>query len=645
MIRLRSLVLYRNRPALVTGIDADRFIITTLDGDEKKVRAKDVALVHEGPLQSFASATTDIDPAPLAEAISLLESEYPEGLDLISWKELASLAWGADNPDHILAAWRLLQNVPEVEIVDAGIRIRSTEEISRIREKADRKRAAAEAREEFIKAFKAALRARESVPIREVQTFQPFLDELSRYVRGQIADCQLARDLGLKVLPGAVHQALLQTGLWDITTNPWPERNGCMLSIPAIEGPLAERPDLGIQRVDLTHLDAYAIDNAWSHDPDDAVSIEGTRIWVHIADPAAFIAPDSPLDRQAMERGSTLYLPEGTIPMLPAPVVDNLGLGLREITPALSFGMEIDESGRIIQFTVAPSRIAVRRLSYEEADRLLDAGDALMTALAHAAANRAAFRRRNGAVDIDLPETAIRVENGIIRFLQVPPTRSARIVQEMMILAGEACARWAFEQGIPFPFTSQDPPVSAEQAGCGMGPSESPAENFCRRRVMRASLVSSTCSAHAGLGLSFYSQVTSPLRRYQDLLAHYQIHAILVRERLHSTVQRNHEMAGLLSQDAVAERLYQANLAAARNRQAERDSRAHWTMVFLSTHRDWSGQAIVLDVGADSAQLLIPEFGYECSVRTSRRLMPDQWVRLVVRSVSVPDLNAVFEIT
>ena len=69
--------------------------------------------------------------------------------------------------------------------------------------------------------------------------------------------------------------------------------------------------------MDLTHLPAFAIDNAWTTDPDDALSLEGTnRLWVHVADVAALVLPDTPTDIEARNRVASLYLPEMTVPML-----------------------------------------------------------------------------------------------------------------------------------------------------------------------------------------------------------------------------------------------------------------------------------------------------------------------------------------
>lgn len=640
MLPINSLVMYKGRPAIVVAADLDRISIRTIDAEEKRVRPKDVAMAHTGPISRFPENRA---PDEVMEALELLQTEHPEGIPLISWKDFAELAWSDPKPEHIVIAWHELSNNPAVETLDEGIRIRSEEEQHKIRDKQQKKKEAAEAKAAFLVAFRAAWKKKDSSPIEGNSTFQPFLDELSRYARGLADDSPIARELGIKLAPQAVHEALLSSGYWNLAVNPWPERNGCIMSEPEAPLALEERKELAIDRLDLRALPSYAIDNAWSKDPDDAISVEGENVWIHVADPASIVGPFSRLDAEAMERGSTLYLPEKIIPMLPDALVQKMGLGLSAESKALSFRITLRGDGKIADISILPSMVAVQRLTYEQADAMLEDNPVLQK-LSKIASVRAELRRRQNAVDIDFPEVAVHVVDGLPTFLPVPQTRSARIVQELMILAGEAAARWAFEKGIPFPFATQDPPVSENLAGCGAGPSSSLAENFMRRRSMRAALVSSTCSAHAGLGLSFYSQVTSPLRRYQDLLAHYQIHAVLAAANKLDRNNAPSEPDLLISADTMNERLFRYSDQAAKNRQAERDSRAHWTLVYLSMNPDWRGEGIVLDASAETGQIFIPQFGYEFQTRIPRGIHVDSRVSLALRRVSVPDLFASFDI-
>ena len=126
----------------------------------------------------------------------------------------------------------------------------------------------------------------------------------------------------------------------SVTDNPWPHRSG--LSLDEVQLGVPDLPDE--QRLDLTGLESWAIDDEGNQDPDDAISLDGDYLWVHVADVAALVRPDGHIDQAARERGSNLYLPEGVHNMLPATITEQLGLGLAEHSPALSIGFRFDGS-------------------------------------------------------------------------------------------------------------------------------------------------------------------------------------------------------------------------------------------------------------------------------------------------------------
>ena len=319
--------------------------------------------------------------------------------------------------------------------------------------------------------------------------------------------------------------------------------------------------------------------------------------------------------------------------MLPLGAVDKLGLGLAEESPALSFGMRMDAEGAIIDTIVASSLVHVERLSYEEADELLGRGDETLKALKVAADLRHSRRLANGAVDIDLPEVSMTVVDDLPRFVPIAPTISSAIVREMMLLAGEAAARWAWERKLPFVYSSQEAPQIPDELprfdeGQGLL-----SVQYRRRRGMKAGSFGPEHLAHRGLGLSFYSQVTSPLRRYQDLLAHHQIKAALA-----GTPEK------ALSEDELGRRCLLAGRGAASTRQAERDSRLHWTICYFTAKPDWQGQAVVLEVRGQDAWVVVPELGLECSIRAGLRLEEDAKVELAVSRLDLPSLALGLEI-
>jgi exoribonuclease II len=282
---------------------------------------------------------------------------------------------------------------------------------------------------------------------------------------------------------------------------------------------------------------------------------------------------DSPSDIEARNRAASLYLPEMTVPMLPSEARERLALGLRDVSPALSFGLNLDSDGGIIVLDIVPSWVSVTRLSYEQAESLLH--DWPFKRLLSIAESNEARRKSNGAINIELPEVDICLEDGEVIFRPQRSLNSQMMVREAMLMAGEAAAAYAVRQGIPFVFSTQEAsqiPVLPDGLA-GM---------YALRRLMKKGQLKSLPARHAGIGLDMYSQVTSPLRRYQDLIVHQQLRARL----------RGHNV---LTSQEILQRLGAAEQVANNLRRVERLSNQHWTMVFLSKTTNWQGEGVIVE--------------------------------------------------
>jgi exoribonuclease-2 len=189
------------------------------------------------------------------------------------------------------------------------------------------------------------------------------------------------------------------------------------------------------------------------------------------------------------------------------------------------------------------------------------------------------------------------------------------------------------------PFYSQEAPQLSEVVRLDVPGQQTPLSvQFARRRGMRSGMLGPSPGAHRGLGLPFYAQVTSPLRRYQDLLAHMQIRSVLA---LGSTPP-----AGLMvmGSDEVSRRCAAAGAASAPNRQAERDSNSHWTAVWLSRNPGWTGEGIAVQSMGPDVLCYLPALGLETRVRNRRGLAPDDRAILSLVRVGIPSRDIVFEL-
>jgi exoribonuclease-2 len=595
MLVKKALVIYKGRPALAEE-KGDRLELTLEGGETLKVRPKDVLFLHPGP--------------------SRLELRVPEGEEEAAWellegqkvslKELAELAFGAYTPEAAYGAYLLAQKGERFVLEGGEVRARTREELASLEEMKRRK-------EERERAFGEAVeRIRQGRPSLEDR---PLLAEVEALAYGERKESRLLKALGLPETPEAAHGLLLRLGLWR-RENPHPRRLGLPLAPPDL--PVPPLPEE--ERVDLTHLPAFAIDDEGSQDPDDALYAErveeGFRLFVHVADVAALVGPGSPLDQEALRRGANLYLPEGTVPMLPLAVTEALGLGLKEVSPALTFELLVSPEGELLREDLYLSWVRVRRLSYREA--LEVEALAPMKALAEAFLRK---RLAQGALDIALPEVKVRVEGEEIRITPLPPYESRVWVREAMLLAGYAAAHLALREGLPFPFATQEVP-SHRVEGEGL------AAMWAQRKTLKRAQLKAVPAPHRGLGLPLYAQVTSPLRRYLDLVAHQQLRAWLKGERP-------------LSQGEVLERVGAAEAVADLVREGERRSKLHWTLLYLM-EKGYEGPGVLVERRGGQGVFLLPELGLTAQVALSGPLALNAEVRLRFLEADFPALEARF---
>jgi exoribonuclease-2 len=368
---------------------------------------------------------------------------------------------------------------------------------------------------------------------------------------------------------------------------------------------------------------AFAIDDEGNQEPDDALSLEDDRLWVHIADVAALAPPGSSLDLEARERGAALYLPEGTVPMIPFAAIEGLGLGLSEISPALSFGLDLTREGQLAGMEIVPSWVRVTRLTYREAQARLEQEP--LASLYRWAQIYGARRQAAGAVSLEFPEVDIAVEGEQIVIRPILPLQSRDLVTEAMLMTGEAVARYALQHGISMPFTTQDPPRSDERPTDLSG-------MFALRRSLQPSQYSTIAAPHAGLGMEVYTQATSPLRRYLDLVAHQQLRAHVRGEELLDSAQ-------------IIERVGTTEAVSGSVRRAERLSRRHWTLVYLLQRPGWTGEGIVVERRGQRTTLIIPELDLDARLRVRRDLSLNSTVSIALRQVDLPRLAAHFRLS
>ncbi len=610
--RQGSLVLYKNKPAQITQI-GKKLTIALEDGKSVSVRPKDVVLLHQG---SFSNLATLMGETAVAHQSGDIEIawELLEG-EITTLADLAELAFDEYTPATAWAAFQSVQEGLYFSGTPDEIVTHSAASVAETKAKRVAKAAEAQAWDGFMARVDAAMNGRSNL----LPDDDRFLQEVVGLAYDQQKQARLLRVLKQAESPENAHALLLKTGFWDVSMNPYPIRFGVIMQPPDAELPTLPEES----RRDLTHLAAFAIDDEGSKDPDDALSWDNGRFWVHIADVGAIVMPDSPADLEARGRGANLYLPEGTIHMLPQSATQQLGLGLNEISPALSFGFVVNEAGEIGELEIVPSLVRVTRLTYDETETRLDEDPfAEMWAVAQRFYAR---RLANGAVEIELPEVRVRVEgDGLVGIRPLPHLRSRDLVREAMLMTGEAVAQFADLHDIPIPYSTQDAPNEIDLATSGM------AAMFARRKSMKRGRKSSQPGTHAGLGLSHYVQATSPLRRYLDLVVHQQLRTYLLG-------------GSVLDSQAVMERVGAAEAVTGNMRRAERQSNRHWQGVYLLQNPDWQGEGVIIEQRGKRDIVLIPELGIETRIYGKGKRPLDSQVNLTCSSIDLAALEPYFK--
>jgi exoribonuclease II len=363
-----------------------------------------------------------------------------------------------------------------------------------------------------------------------------------------------------------------------------------------------------------------SIDSATTRDIDDAFFAEplpggGTRLVLALADPALDWEFGGPLDTAVAHRASSLYLPEGVSHMLP----EALGTGLYsllagEVRPALVMEWEFSEAWEALGFTMRKSFVRLAENTTYAAVEALLAGPNAPDFLERGYRLAVALRRRrleNGAVIIERPEPEIALsgypDDVRVEMSLCPSHPKAQLlVSELMILGNAAAAEYAVGQGAPLLFRNQDASLPPEIRGVH----DDPASIQRAVRELPPTLTELDPRPHASLAVPAYAPVTSPLRRYGDLVNLAQLDSLL---RTGAPRWTRVELAGRLP--ALASRIEAVG-------RVQRFRPRYWKMLYLQRLcRERTFEAVLVDIGGGFASLSLPDL--QMYVRATRDTLGD----------------------
>jgi exoribonuclease II len=384
------------------------------------------------------------------------------------------------------------------------------------------------------------------------------------------------------------------------------------------------------RRRDLTYLSIFTIDGERTRDFDDALSLEevpeGWRLGIHISDVSALVHPDCPLDREARERATSIYLPERRLPMLPEEISEDLlSLLAHQERQALSFLVTLSPEAEILDWSIVPSLIKVgRRLTYHEVNGLLTL-DRTLTMLGRLTKKLKEQRLALGGYELKLPEVwVVFSPQGEVQVsVEDQETPSRQLVAEAMVLANSLAARFLAEHNIPAVYRSQpeprEPIYPEEDKGL--------LELWQDRRRLSRVVMDLEPLPHWGLGLGCYTLATSPIRRYLDLLIHRQILAAVSETRL---PYRRQDLERILPVMQPAMR---------RAGQLKTRRLRYWLLKYLAARLGQKQEALVLDALPHRYRIILPELLLEffMAAPAGMRLSPGDNIMVRLDKVSPRD--------
>ena len=386
---------------------------------------------------------------------------------------------------------------------------------------------------------------------------------------------------------------------------------------------------LAAGRQDLRHLPLLTIDGESTRDFDDALHVEkkgdNFLVGIHIADVSHYVGPGDLLFDTARQRATSIYMADQQIPMLPRQLSEGCcSLLAGEDRPAFSTLVELTPSGEVVDFSLVRSVVRVkRRLTYEETLTLSEDDEIVwLTALSQKLImNRVAA----GAVLLPLPDVNVRVVDGQVTVAVTPSdTLSRTLVAEFMVLANRLAAYYRSARMEPGLFRSQDPP----RKRLFQGYERDIFLNFRQRRFLSRGQLLAEPKPHSGVGAPEYTTVTSPIRRFLDLVMQHQLSRLLQRQERFTVKECNGFISDILR-----------NLGRANRVRFQRQR--YWLLRYLQQQVGEGGQvdALIQDIQPRRIQVVLVDILLEgdLPLGQGRQGKPGETVRVRLAKVSPLD--------
>jgi exoribonuclease II len=443
---------------------------------------------------------------------------------------------------------------------------------------------------------------------------------------------ELLQKAEISAHPLSAFRILTRLGIWDEDENLYLHQQNISPEFPPqVEELAAIKAAAGISgvefsgpRQDLRNLHVFTIDGVLTRDYDDALSLRVVQdglyeVGIHIADAAVFVSPGDPLDQEAQERSTSIYLPDSKISMLPASLSEGVcSLKAGEDRLALSFMLHLDDEGHIHHSEIHPSIVRVReQLNYQEVNDRLDADPTLQQLHALSLKMRK-YRLAHGAIILPLPEVQVYVNAaGMIHVTQYKKeTPSQIMVSECMIAANGLAASYLAERGIPAIYRSQ---AECKQETEHVQSEHEIFHTYRQRRLFARAELDTRPAMHCSLAMPYYTSITSPIRRYIDLVVQRQLKQALMDE------------SPLYTEDELRQLITKLVSIQSKVFFIQRKWSRYWILKYLEQEDIQALDALVLDQNERFIHLLLPDFLIEANMPTPEKIRPQPGQLIRVR--------------
>ena len=470
-------------------------------------------------------------------------------------------------------------------------------------------------------------------PANYIELITNYIIYLDNYNRAPEAKSFLS-EIGIRDVEGAI-EFLVGIGKWDANEDPIFKRFSIKEEFPKkVEDETAEilaKSILEEELEDLRHLNVFSVDDENTVDIDDALSIEeteeGFRVGIHIANVAYWVMKWSNLDTEAARRGETVYLPEKRIHMFPPELIrSKFSLIEGEDRAALSLFVNFDKELNLKNYSFKNSLIHTEQnISYEKAVEYFE-NDALGRKLQDIALSLRCNRLDAGAFIIQLPQLKIRVgDNAEITVdKNYMNTEAHRIVAEMMILMNTTSGKFLRDNHVPGIYRSQPEAISEDARTYD---TSDPLYALSVVKYLRAPRVGLSPEPHRSLGLDVYTQVTSPIRRYTDLITQRQIVSELTTGE------------SAYTEDELENLYPRIEMGVRDKRNVERSRERYWLYKHFEEIKGKELPGIVHTISGTRASVYLPDYLMEVPVTVSTKDLLETGKGIKVRIDSVDPLR------